>query len=70
MFGPERDEVTRGWRKLHDEELNSLYSSPHIIRMIISKRMGWAGHIACIGDMRMHTKLFWRALKEETTQKT
>jgi hypothetical protein len=48
IFGPKRDEVT-GWRKLHNEELHNLYSSPSIIRMIKSRRMRWAGHVA-----RMH----------------
>jgi hypothetical protein len=43
-FGQERDEVTGGWRKLHNEELHNLYSSPNIIRMIKSRRIKWAGH--------------------------
>jgi hypothetical protein len=47
IFGPKRDEVTGGWRKLHNEELHNLYSSPH--RMSKSKRMRWAGHAAHIG---------------------
>jgi hypothetical protein len=46
IFGPKRDEVTEGWRKLHNEELHNLYSSPSIIRMIKSRRMRWAGHVA------------------------
>jgi hypothetical protein len=46
IFGPKRDEVTGGWRKLHNEELRDLYYSPSIIRMIKSKRMIWAGHVA------------------------
>jgi hypothetical protein len=46
MFGPERDEVTGGWIKLHNEELHNLYSSPSIIRMIKSRRMRMAGHVA------------------------
>jgi hypothetical protein len=46
LFGLKRDEVTGGWRKLHNEELHNLYSSPSIIRMIKSKRMRWAGHVA------------------------
>jgi hypothetical protein len=46
IFGPKRDEVTRGWRKLHNEEVHNLYSSPNILRMIKSKTMRWAGHIA------------------------
>jgi hypothetical protein len=49
IFGPKRDEVTGGWRKLHNEELHNLYSSPSIIRMIKSRRMRWAGHVARIG---------------------
>jgi hypothetical protein len=46
IFGPERDEVTGGWRKLHNEVLHNLYSSPSIITMITLRRMTWAGHIA------------------------
>jgi hypothetical protein len=46
IFGPKRDEVTGGWRKLHNEELRDLYSSPSIIRMIKLRRMRWAGHVA------------------------
>jgi hypothetical protein len=49
IFGPKRDEVTGGWRKLQNEELNSLYSSPDIIRVIKSKRMRWTEHVACMG---------------------
>jgi hypothetical protein len=49
IFGPKRDEVTGGWRKLHNEELHNLYSSPSIIRMIKSRRMSWAGHVARMG---------------------
>jgi hypothetical protein len=54
IFGPKRDEVTGGWRKLHNEELHNLYSSPSIIRMIKSRRMRWAGHVALIGGRGMH----------------
>jgi hypothetical protein len=46
IFGPKRDEETGGWRKLHDEELHNLYSSPSIIRMIKSRRIRLTGHIA------------------------
>jgi hypothetical protein len=46
IFGPKRDEVTGGSRKLHNVELHNLYSSPSIIRMIKSRRMRWAGHVA------------------------
>jgi hypothetical protein len=52
IFGPKRDEVTRGWRKLHNEELHNLYSSPSIIRVIKSRRMRWAGHVARMGERR------------------
>jgi hypothetical protein len=52
VFGPKRDEVTGGWRKLHNEELHDLYSSPSIIRIIKSRRMGWAGHVARMGEAR------------------
>jgi len=46
-------EVTRAWRsRLHNEELNDLYCSPNIIRVIKLRRMGWAGHVACMGDRR------------------
>ena len=45
-FGPKRNVVTRKWRKLHNEELNDLYSSPNIVRVIKSRRMRWAGHVA------------------------
>jgi hypothetical protein len=52
IFGPKRDEVTGGWRKLHNEELHNLYSSPSIIRMIKSRRMRWAGHAARMGEKK------------------
>jgi hypothetical protein len=52
IFGPKRDEVTGGWRKLHNEELHGLYSSPSIIRVIKARRMRWAGHVACMGEVR------------------
>jgi hypothetical protein len=52
IFGPKRDEVTGGWRKLHIEELHGLYSSPSIIRVIKARRMRWAGHVACMGEVR------------------
>jgi hypothetical protein len=47
-----RDEVTRGWRKLHNEEFHNLYSSPSIVRMIKSRSMRWAGHAVRIGEKR------------------
>jgi hypothetical protein len=52
IFGPRRDEVTGEWRKLHNEELHTLYSSPDIIRQVKSRRMRWAGHVARMGEER------------------
>jgi hypothetical protein len=52
IFGPKRDEVTGEWRKLHNEELNELYSSPNNLRMITSRRMRWMGHVASKGEKR------------------
>jgi hypothetical protein len=52
IFGPKRDKVTGGWRKLHNEELHDLYSSPSIVRVIKVRRMRWAGHVARMGEVR------------------
>jgi hypothetical protein len=52
IFGRKRDEEIGGWRKLHNEELHNLHSSPCIIRMIKSRRMRWAGHITRVGEKR------------------
>jgi hypothetical protein len=52
IFGPKRDGVTGGWRKLHNEELHNLYSSPSINRIIKSRRMRWVGHVARMGPKR------------------
>jgi hypothetical protein len=52
IFGLRRDEVTGEWRKLHNEELNDLYSLPTIVRVLQSKRIRWAGHVARMGDGR------------------
>jgi len=51
-FGPERDEVTREWRKLHNEELYVMYYSTHIIWVIRSRTVRWMGHVARLGDRR------------------
>ena len=52
VFGPKRDEVTGEWRKLHNEELNDLCSLPSIVRVVKSRRMRWAGHVARMGKDR------------------
>jgi hypothetical protein len=52
IFGPRRDEVTGNWRRLHNEEINDLYSSPIIVRVIELRRMRWAGHVARMGQER------------------
>jgi hypothetical protein len=57
IFGPERDEVTGEWRKLHDEELHNLYSSLDIIRQVKSRRMRWAGHVTRMGEERRYKVL-------------
>jgi hypothetical protein len=50
VFGPKRDEVTGEWRKLHNEDLNDLYSLPNIVRVVKSRRMRWAGHVVRMGE--------------------
>jgi hypothetical protein len=50
IFGPKRDEVTREWRKLHNEELNDLYYSHNIVRVIKMRIMRWTGHVARMGE--------------------
>ena len=52
IFGPKREEVTEEWKKLHNEELSDLYCSPNIVRVIKSRRMRWAGHVACMEERR------------------
>ena len=64
IFGPKRDGVTGEWRKLHNEELNDLYSSPNIFRMVKSRRMRWAGHVARMTERRGYTGFWWGSLKE------
>jgi hypothetical protein len=58
VFGSKRNEVTGEWRKLHNEELNDLYSLPNIVRMVKSRRMSWAGHVArMVEDRVVHRAL-------------
>jgi hypothetical protein len=67
IFGPKRDEVIGGWRKVHNEEIRNLYG---IIRMIKSRRMRWAGHVAQMGRRGMHIGFCEKARRKETTRKT
>ena len=52
IFGPERDELTEEWSGLHKEEISDLYCSPNIVRVIKSRIMRWAGHVACVEDRK------------------
>jgi hypothetical protein len=65
IFGPKREEVIGDWRILHNEELRNLYSSPSIIIMINSRRMGWAGHVARMGETKNACKI-----RKDATGKT
>jgi hypothetical protein len=65
VFGPKRDEVLRGWRKLHNEELHDFYFLPSIIRKIKSRRMRWAG-----GKREMRIGYWWKTRGKDTTWKT
>ena len=64
IFGPRRDEVTGEWRRLHYEELNDLYSSPNIVRVITLRRMRWAGHVARMGEERGRIESCWGNRRE------
>jgi hypothetical protein len=63
IFGPKRDEVTGEWRKLHNEEFHDLYSSLTILRVIKSRRMRWAGHVAQMERGQACTGFWWGNLK-------
>jgi hypothetical protein len=64
IFGPKGDEVTEEWRKLHNQELRDLYSSPSIISIIKSRRIRWAGHIARMGRKGTLIDYWWESQKE------
>jgi len=70
IFGPKRDEVTGEWRKLHNEELNNLYSSINIVWVIKSRRMRWAGHVARMGEGRGVYTFGGETWGKETTGET
>jgi hypothetical protein len=64
IFGPERDEVTGGWRKLHNEEIHNLHSAPRIIRIIKSRRIRWIRNVAHMGRRGMRIGFWWESQKE------
>ena len=64
IFGPKRDEVTGGWRKIHSEELHNWYSSPSIIRIIKLRRKRRAGNVAQMERRGMHVGYWWKSQKE------
>jgi hypothetical protein len=64
ISGPKKDDTTGCWKKLHNEELHNLYSSPNIIRMIKSMRMRWTGHVARMGRRGMAVGYWWESQKE------
>jgi len=64
IFGTRRNEVTGEWRRMHNEELSDLYSSPNIVRVIKSRRMRWAGHVARMGEERGCVGSWWGSRRE------
>jgi len=64
IFGPKRDEVIGEWGRLHHVELNYLYCSPNIVRVIKSRRMRMAEHVACSGRRKVYTGVWWGNLRE------
>jgi hypothetical protein len=70
ISGPKRDEVTGDWKVLYHEELRNLYSSPSVIRMIQSRRMRLAGHVARLGRRGTHIGYWWDSQKKRDHKKT
>jgi hypothetical protein len=70
IFGPKSNKETGEWRRLHKEELNDLYSSPNIIRVIKSRRMRWAGHVARMGKRWVQQDFGGDTRRKTTTRKT
>jgi hypothetical protein len=71
ILGSKRDEVTGEWRNLHNEELNDLYSLPNIVRVVKSRRMRWAGHVARMGKERgLHRVLVGKTRGKEAVGET
>ena len=64
ILGPRMDEVTGEWKRLHNEELNGLYTSPNVVRVIKSRRMRWAGHVARMGEERGRRGSWWGNRRE------
>jgi hypothetical protein len=67
IYGPKREEGTEDCTRLHNEKLNDTYCSPNITRLIKSRRMRWAGHVACKETRQVHTGVWWRDLRERDT---
>jgi hypothetical protein len=65
VFGPKREEVTGEWRKMHNEELNDVYSLPDIVRVVKSRRMRWAGHVARMGRIEVCTGCWGGSLRKK-----
>ena len=70
IFGPRKGEVTGEWKRLHNEELNNFYSSPNIVRVIKSRIMRWAGHVARMGEERGVIGSWWGNRRERATGET
>jgi hypothetical protein len=64
IFRTKRDDITRKWRELHNEELSDLYSSPNSVRVFRSRRMRWAGHVERVGEKEVYAGIWWGNLKE------